>query len=145
VGEFCRKLRGRGVLVVGDSISHQFYDALWMQLDAPGQPWEDMWHWVDDIKNPSRVQVCAGRGGGKVAYLRNDQVAVTDCVSLREKIKTTRPKHDWISVTSRFDVIVLSKGAHVVDDEGMFRRETEETARWVKKFVSGKPGREVSG
>jgi hypothetical protein len=37
--EFCRKLRGRGVLVVGDSISHQFYDALWMQLDAPGQPW----------------------------------------------------------------------------------------------------------
>jgi hypothetical protein len=102
-----------------------------------------MWHWVDDTKNPSRVQVCAGQGGGKVAFLRNDQVSVTDCVPLKEKIKTTRPKHDWISIATRFDIIVLSKGAHVVDDEGTFRRETEETARWVKKFVSGKPGRQV--
>ena len=38
VSSFCRKLNGRSILMVGDSIQHQFYDAIFMQLETEGQP-----------------------------------------------------------------------------------------------------------
>eukprot|EP01031_Cornospumella_fuschlensis_P034244 gene34244-41451_t len=80
VDEFCHRLAGRRMLVVGDSTQHEFYVAIHMQLQLRYQP-PTQWV-VDDLANDNAPsgKICEGKGGGRLEYIRNDQIAVSDVV-----------------------------------------------------------------
>lgn len=133
VSDFCRRLNGRGILMVGDSIQHQFYDALFMQLGEEGQPL-GQWTVVDHITTKEAGGICKDKGGGRLVYLRNDQMAVTDTTPLNRPHKNVF-RANWTSVAHLFEIIILNKGAHYIEKEDQFIRETVETARWLKENI----------
>jgi hypothetical protein len=135
VKEFCRKLGGRGILVVGDSIQHQLYDALFMQLETAGQPL-GQWTLEPDIMNTTSGGICVGQGGGRLIYLRNDQIAVTSNTPLFGKNPPNVYRSDWTTVAPMFGIIILNKGAHYIPDNTVFESETRTTAHWLLNNIN---------
>lgn len=131
---FCQKLGGRGILVVGDSIQHQLYDALFMQLGTTGQPLEQ-WTLEPDIMNTTSGGICVGQGGGRLIFLRNDQIAVTDNTPLFAKNPPNVFRSDWTSIAPMFGIIILNKGAHYISNNTVFLSETRATAHWLLNSV----------
>lgn len=136
IKRFCEKLRGRSILVVGDSIQHQFYDSLFMQLDTPGQPMEQ-WYTENILDNPKSGSICENMGGGRLHYVRCDQVSVTNVVpwnTVQQRGSKRVTNRDWKHVAHVFDFIVLSKGPHYVP-VGESEADSRRTASWLKNLV----------
>lgn len=134
VKDFCRKLSGRGILIVGDSIQHQFYDALFMQLGTPGQPL-GQWTLEPDIHKNTSGLICDGQGGGRLVYLRNDQIAVTDTTPLYARARKDVYRADWAAIAPMFGIIILNKGAHYIPNDALYKAETRTTANWLLKSI----------
>lgn len=128
---FCKKLNGRRILMIGDSIQHQFYAALFMQLGTPGQPFCQF----DVISgfDPKILGICQTQGGGHLAYIRNDQIS-TRTKSAWDKHGQIVTDRNFISVADHFDIFVMNKGAHHVDLEE-FQGELLITADWLKNYI----------
>ena len=134
VKDFCRKLGGRGILLVGDSLQHQFFDALFMQLGTAGQPL-DQWTLERDIMNTTSGGICVGQGGGRLIFLRNDQISVINNTPLYGRNPRNVYNADWTAIAPMFEIIVLNKGAHYISDNAAFESDTLATAQWLLKSV----------
>jgi hypothetical protein len=156
VDGFCKKLRGRRILLVGDSMQHVFYDALFMQAATPGQPLSQFK--VFEQINESEAGICNGKGGGMLMFLRNDQISVSNNTLPWNHVGQKVPEEDqaavvdpdkrvvvtnrdWKSVADNFDLIVLNKGAHTVPLH-TFIKDLEETGVWLKDYLQSS-GRQI--
>lgn len=119
------------MLIVGDSLNHQFYEVLHMQLETPRDPY-GQW---DNIHNfPGYGAVCLNKGGGKLVYIRNDQIKVGGT----DPYKTVRYRPDnrnWFSVIHNFDIIIINKGPHFVENVNEFIMDTNKTAEVLFKLL----------
>jgi len=136
VEKFCQKLNGRSILVVGDSIQHQFYDSLYMQLETPGQPMEQ-WYTQNILGDPNSGSICAGKGGGRLHYIRSDHFAINNVVpwnAVQQHGAHRVTNRDWKKVAHVFDLIVLGKGPHYVP-LSQSQQDSQQTADWLKNFI----------
>jgi hypothetical protein len=131
---FCKKLKRRRILMIGDSIQFQFFQALFMQLETPGQP-IDQWEAISQFNHPEMSGICLNKGGGHLVYLRNDQISVTTKTpwnaSGHHHVVHDR---DFTAIADQFDIFVLNKGAHHVNIEE-FQEELLLTADWLKTYI----------
>ncbi|RYH31338.1 hypothetical protein EON65_02845 [archaeon] len=145
VDEFCHRLAGRRMLVVGDSTQHEFYVGIHMQLHVPYQP-PTQWVVDDLINDNSRLgKICDGKGGGRLEYIRNDQISMSDVVpwNLPAFFNGVRViSRDWKVVAPHFDILVLNKGTHYLPD-GVSKAQTRETAAFLRQFLAEDPKRHV--
>lgn len=135
VDDFCAKLNGRSILVVGDSLQHQFYDALFMQLETPDQPMHQ-WYHQEILNNPQSGSICKGKGGGRLHYLRNDHFSVNNVMRWNRKQSGDQriTARDWKEVAHVFDFIILNKGAHYATLSES-ERVTRESGAWLQTFL----------
>lgn len=140
IRRFCEKLNGRRILIVGDSVQHQFYVALFKQLNLRGNPLEQ-WY-VNAVHKPdSSGHVCHKMGGGRLEYMRNDQISVGDANTVRwnlilpEKPVTNR---NWAAVIDHFDILVLNKGAHYLP-KNVSTAMTADTIKVLQSFLQQDP------
>jgi hypothetical protein len=82
------------------------------------------------LDNKQGGEICQGLGGGKFAYLRNDQITVDG----NEKWNAFgRPANrDWTQVLRHFEYVVLNKGAHYIPSEEEFIEATNKTAIFLR-------------
>ena len=142
ITRFCEKLAGRRMLLVGDSIQHQFYVALFKQLNLRGSPIEQ-WYVNPLDKEDASGKICVGLGGGRLEYIRNDQMSVGRALTTRwNAIHLERPvtNRDWAAIAHNFDILVLNKGAHYLE-ESISTNMTVETAHFLQSFLQQHPGR----
>jgi hypothetical protein len=143
IPKFCEKLAGRSILVVGDSLSHEFYVALASQLETP----------VNEIQgqgghpsvNGPKGLICQKSHPGttsRLGFLRNDHLAVANINSY-----TLQPwawdshghmfdRRDWkAAALDHFEIVLLNKGAHqeIPWEEHVFFTET--TAQFLHDFL----------
>eukprot|EP01031_Cornospumella_fuschlensis_P029669 gene29669-35813_t len=143
VDEFCHKLGGRKILVVGDSTQHEFYVTIHMQLHTPYQP--SIQTIVGDLNNDSSTsgRICEGKGGGRLEFIRSDQIGVTDVVPWNKPPQSkTVGLRDWKAIASHFDILVLNKGTHY-KPIGASEKDTRATAAFLLDFLSEDPKRHV--
>jgi hypothetical protein len=133
--KFCKKLNGKDILFVGDSLQHQFFEALYMQLNLPGSP-QHQWYTLPLLNERKGGEICEDLGGGRFAFLRNDQVAVEGNVNWNE---SGQPHNrDWTQVLQHYDYVVLNKGAHYIASEPEFIDTTNKTAYLLRdQFILG--------
>jgi hypothetical protein len=130
VDSFCQKLRGRSILIVGDSLGYQFYQVLHMQLETPNDP---RGQWESIHKFSGYGEICINKGGGKLVYMRNDQIKSGGHDPYKTKLHERPAFRNWLSVAYEYDIIIINKGAHFVDDVNEFIDDTKQTAQ-VKIF-----------
>jgi hypothetical protein len=72
-------------------------------------------------------------GGGRLQYIRNDQVRADHNDPL---LRSDSNKHfffrNWTQIAADFDILVLNKGAHFVHVEEHFINETRRTAEFLR-------------
>lgn len=110
VDAFCRRLRGRRILVVGDSVQHEFYVALFHQLQARGNHRNQ--HSLPHADDQNGL-LCDGRGGGRLEFVRSDQIAVSekDVSSISTNTYTERRhiyNRDWKLLASDYSILLLN-------------------------------------
>jgi hypothetical protein len=131
---FCKKLNGRRILMVGDSLQHHFFQSLFMQLDTPGQP-IDQFDVISELNNSESSGICLQQGGGHLVYLRNDQLSVRkkspwNCTRLKPFVHD----RDFSAIADQFDIFVMNKGAHHVGIV-QFQEDLIFTADWLKTYI----------
>lgn len=129
------------ILVVGDSISYLFYQAILHQLDpsariddarGPGGQWQVVpphataMVWDPTSDTGSAFSICGGRGS--LLFRRNDQLTL-------DARDTFPEQYDWARFVAGADVVILNKGAHVVSPE-QYERELRETKRFLRRAAS---------
>ena len=115
----CHVLDGHGVLIIGDSTNYMFYQSLFMQLLAEGQPRSQI-DYSDDFD-----LVCDGKV--KLKYVRNDQILGNNTPLV--------PYHlDWERHIPDYDIVVVNKGCHI--DHGDFDQNTVSAAIEFAKFMN---------
>jgi hypothetical protein len=81
---FCKKLNGRSILLVGDSLLYSFYVAMKAQIGAK-HPYLGQWTLrdVSSLEDPKNYLLCDS--GGSAYFVRNDhwQVSGNDDIFLR--------------------------------------------------------------
>jgi hypothetical protein len=118
--------------MVGDSIQHQFYVATMMQLEEvdSGLTQKDS---QMTMKNASSGAICAGLGGGRLVFIRNDQIAIR-----QEVYNTVDNMNPWAVYAKNFDVLILNKGAHYVPYKTS-TADTIATAMFLKRLTKEYP------
>ena len=138
---FCARVAREGlrILVVGDSISYLFYQALLHQMDPSAR--------IDDARGPGgqwhaggtprewwdpkaagvggALSICGGRGS--LLFRRNDQLTL-------DARDTFPERYDWARFVPGADVVILNKGAHVVPP-AQYERELRETMGFLRRAV----------
>ena len=130
---FCSVLRGRGVLLVGDSLNRAMHMTL---LDLAQQPPQ-----LPQVRNEERSRrkgvgsLCRGNGVNKpcsghvicrgsghtpapLRYRRSDQLR-TDVTALRRIERDNVIEEPWLGYASsgEFEIIILNRGAHAARDD----------------------------
>jgi hypothetical protein len=154
---FCRKLRGRSILIAGDSLSHEFYGALFQQLELPPGHFQSQF---DPPKlNEESSQICtqypdfyknesmnATGHIPRLIYLRNDHIHVKGSLSSWDKRShspsTRVMNREWHRLADEFEILILNKGAHYVPPEESMKA-TQDTATFLHQYLSAKPNRLV--
>ena len=123
------------ILVVGDSVSYLFYQALVHQLDPKAN--------IDDARGPrgqwqeggepekwwdpsGPFGICGGRGA--LIFRRNDQL-------LLESTDTFPERYDWVRYVADADVLILNKGAHVVPPL-QYEDEMRDTVEFLRRAAA---------
>lgn len=139
---FCKKLEGRKILIVGDSIQHQLYVSLHKLVNA-SFPAMDQWYSYP-LDDPNLGQICEDLGGGRLYYLRNDQLSVEGNLSpwnlVQSMPRVTNRK--WSSVAPHVDILILNKGAHY-RSEDISTKMTRATAKFLQKYLKDNQRRHV--
>lgn len=114
-----------------------------MQLHTPYQP-RTQWV-VDDLDNDNSTsgRICDDKGGGRLEYIRSDQMSVTDVVPWNKppNLKTVITR-DWKAIASHFDILILNKGTHYLPEE-VSKNDTRATAAFLRAFLSESPRKHV--
>ena len=117
IQHMCKVVEGKHILIIGDSTSFMFYQALFMQMEIPGQPQAQ----ANNTRFAFDV-MCDGQSS--VRFIRNDQIIVTDpppgcdcCL-------------DWKQYIADYDIIVINKGVHIIEvrEDDLFLKVTEQSA-----------------
>jgi len=123
---FCDLINGLSILFVGDSISYQMYQSLYMQLGEPGQPQDQGMH--HPSYEHSKSFICKRKS--RMAFIRNDHI--------RSREKNPNPSakgdryRDYTKIMNTFDIIVFNKGAHVATSTEDFTTHTLETIKYLQ-------------
>ena len=115
-------MKRHSLLIVGDSISYMMYQALFMQLEEIGQPMGQLNY------NHSNSLICDG--DSRLGFIRNDQI------SYRFR-KNKQIQNDWWSYVPFYDILLLNKGAHVMQRDN-FTEYTIETIEFLQKSAAKK-------
>lgn len=121
---FCRRLAGRNILMVGDSLQHLFYLALKMQLDPSGKVMAHDCN--DDCLVTSKDKFICG-GNSTLVYRSNVQLRLEPQQGLT-----------WHHLAKQSDIVILNKAAHHVPFE-VFEKDTKETAIYLARLMAIKP------
>ena len=137
---FCEKLAGRRVLVVGDSIQHQFYLAFHKLINSTR---DGMSQWNGYPPNSEQGLICEDLGGGRLHYIRSDQMAVENVSpwNLHRQMPRVTDR-DWAAIADNFDILVLNKGAHYVPVEESVAA-TRKTAEFLQTYLAKDKNRQV--
>ena len=132
--DFCRLLRGRGVLLVGDSLNRALHVTL---ADLAGTPpalrgrargyGEDALRrkGVGRLCSGNGVNkpcpghaVCAGAGAAPLRYRRSDHLR-TDVESFRRNERANVVEEPWLgaATSGAYGIIILNRGAHATEDD----------------------------
>eukprot|EP01041_Mallomonas_annulata_P013413 gene13413-28445_t len=113
---FCNVVNNRSILIIGDSMSYQMYQALYMQLNEKGNPRNQF---DKDLHNAPYI--CDLHT--KLKFIRNDQI-----------IPWSKYNYcmDWWSIVAEYDIIIMNKGAHFIEDGSEYENDTMETINFLK-------------
>ncbi|KAL1922339.1 uncharacterized protein VTP21DRAFT_9878 [Calcarisporiella thermophila] len=127
--EWCKMMKGRDVLLVGDELQYQIHDLL---LDA----FRDGPTVCYGLLSCKGHTICPSEGT-RVRYIRND---VLSHVKVNPSLEGGQPSVDiiqqpWIrpGVTKAYRIMILNRGAHYQDDDA-FRVGLAETLRELREF-----------
>ena len=135
--EFCSVFRGRSILFVGDSLSGQFFSSFisifgvqWATVNNASENgcylgfsatnfWKEVLNNAHEIDAEARI--CkSGELDVKVRFMRNDWLSTGDLT------RVNGVSCDWFTVASDYDIFILNRGIHFVDDE-VFAIQLQET------------------
>lgn len=127
--DFCRVMEGKSIFIIGDSISYMMYQALFMQLQEPGQPQEQ----GPPVSSLGYIReksfVCQNRS--RLAYIRNDHLSVEKCDNSLEWYGS-----DFLA---DFNIIILNKGTHhPKKSEKDFLADTESMGKCLQRNLQKK-------
>ena len=118
---YCEVFANHNLFIIGDSTSYEFYQALFMQLELPGEPKKQ--HDLDE-----EIVVCDGKS--KIKYVRND-------------VLSSIIEDDWNSRLGGYDIILINKGSHIheVEEYEKFVEVTTESAIALGTYINGSTSR----
>ena len=138
--DFCNNLNGKSMLFVGDSLMFQFYETLIDLIDTNIRH-PDQWVPYNKINN---VLIC--NSSSTIHFIRNDHLTIKNNNQPRNTENSLRQSHmakfannNWIDYMKEFDVIIISKGHHMVPLQGhpeLFKRETLETIEYLQNNLN---------
>ena len=126
--KFCSYLKGRHILIVGDSLAKDFATTLIHMMDSI------LTHKRDKVRVHERI--CSG--SSKVSFLRNDHLTVRREGSPHHNEGDAENNLNWKSKLHQYDILVLHKGHHLTTLEGTdksFKSESTETINYLKKYA----------
>lgn len=147
VEAFCRKLRGRIVYFVGDSLQYEWYVATMKQLEADSNYQKTSE--VPNLQSDLGV-VCANSSeypSARIVYSCHDHIAVDgdltpwDFIPAPDTPQRTCNR-DWKVLAERFDILVLNKGAHFEPAE-QSNPKTNATAHFLASYLAKDSNRRV--
>ena len=112
---FCRKMKGKRMLFVGDSLVLQTYTALYYQLGEEGTLLHQHYitHSSHALKNDNWGRIC--NGSSHLYFIRNDHLTVTNEGSRPSDISKTRSQTldaEWKSLLPFTDYVIMNEGHH---------------------------------
>jgi len=117
IEHMCKVVENKHILIIGDSTSFMFYQALFMQMEIPGQP-----HGQTNNTEAAFNLMCDSKSS--VRFVRNDQIIIT------EPPPGCQYCLDWKQYIADYDIVIINKGVHLneVRDDDVFIKYTEQSA-----------------
>ena len=120
-------LRGRSILVVGDSINEEIFltlaNSLFLVADEASAPF--------DPRTPIEVHVC--NGTVYLKFVRNDRLSLIRSPHMENP---TFREYPFIFDIDIFDIIILNRGAHF-EESGIVLRAIEEALSFIEIHSPG--------
>jgi hypothetical protein len=125
---FCEVLKGKTILLVGDSLLHNMYIALFNELatEVNLSPLHDQ---LAFSKYPGRSSSLFCNGSVSILYMRSDHLEV-------KNENSNRFNSLWKIGLHEADILVINKGHHIVPaevTEEKFEEQTLETIDFLKR------------
>lgn len=133
---FCDLVAGKKILLIGDSLMYNMYEAFYHELESEGiqGPLQgDQWFYAQ--WPISKGKICNGRS--QLVFLRNDHWLISGEASDKHRIK--RPVNmNWKGALPVVDIVIMNKGHHVRSTEvtvQQFKDQTTEAIQYIKNYM----------
>ena len=132
--EFCRVLGSRNILIIGDSINLQLFEALKYLLEAKDQK---HMRFVRMGRNPNPVlsgaTIC---GSSRLTFIRNDRLILDADMGEKEYINSTSLQLSSFETLAPFhEIFILNAGAHY-SSTNTYAQDTEKLRRALEPYRS---------